>query len=304
MKAFGTLLVLALVGVLGTLVYVWQDRAPAQAVTRPLGDVPQPPYAAFVAATGLVEPADGEIAIGTPVSGVVTDLPVRIGDRVHAGDVLFRVDSRALQVTLQTRAAQVQLAQAALRKPQHRLEHARQLSRRDPQAISRQAMQDLEDDLAAAAAELALAKARQQELARDIARYTVRAPSNGKVLQLTMRPGMFVEASGTGQNPPLLIIGDMSAPWLRVEINEQDIARLGEDAVAYLPSEPSKAYPLDYLYTEPQLQPKTVLTGRATERSDSRVLRRVYRFAGDSQALFAGQEMAVFIAAAGDRTAP
>lgn len=95
-----------------------------------------PPFASFVAGTGLVEASSGNIAIGSPVSGIATEIAVRVGDHVAGGDVLFRVDDRDLQAELVTARARVAAAQAALEAPQHRLDYAQALARSAPSTLS------------------------------------------------------------------------------------------------------------------------------------------------------------------------
>src|SRR5688572_24207076 len=67
-----------------------------------------PARAAFgpaVAGVGVVEAQTENIAVGTPLSGVVEAVPARVGRRVRAGDVLFRLDDRALRAELRARQA-------------------------------------------------------------------------------------------------------------------------------------------------------------------------------------------------------
>ncbi len=88
--------------------------------TRPLPAAPpvappsQAPFADSIAASGLVEARSENIAIGTLVPGVVTEVHVAIGDAVEAGDPLFHVDDRDLEAALAVREAEVRAAEAAL----------------------------------------------------------------------------------------------------------------------------------------------------------------------------------------------
>ncbi|HVX16132.1 MAG TPA: HlyD family efflux transporter periplasmic adaptor subunit [Pirellulales bacterium] len=69
------------------------------------------PFAHSLAATGILEAATQNIAIGSALSGLVLEVYVpveRVGTRVSRGDPLFRVDDRHLQAQLglaQSRAA-------------------------------------------------------------------------------------------------------------------------------------------------------------------------------------------------------
>ncbi len=68
------------------------------------------PYANVVAASGMVEPVSESISVGSPLPGVVAEVPVREGERVAAGDLLFRLDDRELQALLAVRQADLEAA--------------------------------------------------------------------------------------------------------------------------------------------------------------------------------------------------
>ncbi len=251
-------------------------------------------YAAFVAGAGLVEASTGNIAIGSPVSGITTDIEVQVGDRVSADDVLFRIDDRDLQAELLTATARVKAAEAALLQPRHRLTYAEQLVRRDPGAVSDQALSDLRDEATAAEANLSLAKAQVAQLRMDIQRRTVRAPVAGRVLQLRLRLGEYVDGGGVA---PVLLFGDDRKLYVRVDIDESDAWRVRPDApaVAFVRGDPKQEIPLQFEYIEPAIIPKTSLTGRSTERTDTRVLQVLYSLALGELPVYVGQQLDVFI---------
>jgi len=55
------------------------------------------PFATYVAGTGMIEASTENIAIGTPIAGVVMAIYVKWGDRVNTGDPLLKIDDRDLQ---------------------------------------------------------------------------------------------------------------------------------------------------------------------------------------------------------------
>ena len=69
---------------------------------------PSPPPSAVapqtVAGIGLVEPESENIALSCSVSGMVTGVYVKAGDRVQAGQRLFSLDDRDLQADLRVSA--------------------------------------------------------------------------------------------------------------------------------------------------------------------------------------------------------
>lgn len=135
------LLLLAILGVLVAIVAIIFDNWPA--VTQPpVIQPPNAPYTSYVSGAGLVEASSRNLAIGTPVPGIVKNIDVKVGDYVKAGDILFEIDDRDLQAQLLTATAKVKEAAASLQKPMHRLNNAENLRRRDPGAISAQDLTD------------------------------------------------------------------------------------------------------------------------------------------------------------------
>lgn len=289
--------VLPLLAVLGLAIAILVIVANNRPVTRGSLAVepPESPYTVAIAGVGIVEADTGNISIGTPVSGLVTDIYVEVGDRVHAGDALFKIDDRDLTAELLTAKAQSELARVSLQKPGHRLDYLRQLQQADSSAVSVRELTDLEDDLSQAQASYSLAKAQVKKIETDIAIRTIRAPAKGEVLQMHTRLGEYVEA---GKNvEPILIFGFDDGLHVRVDIDETDIGRFepGATAVAYERGNPAWKMPLQFEYTERYVIPKTSLTGGSTERTDMRVLQVIYSFKENSQTVYVGQQLDVFI---------
>lgn len=77
------------------------------------------PFPNTVAGAGMVEPETENIAIGSPLPGVVVEVMAKVGQKVKAGDPLFRLDDRQLRAELQARKAAKSSAQAELTRLQH-----------------------------------------------------------------------------------------------------------------------------------------------------------------------------------------
>jgi HlyD family secretion protein len=155
------------------------------------------------------------------------------------------------------------------------------------------------DKLIAKAA-IAQARAQMATTETDIERCLVRAPVDGQILQVSVRPGEFVSAP---PNKELIVIGDLRKLRVRVDIDEQDIARFrpGMPAQAYSRGNNTKAIPLKFVRVEPYVVPKRSLTGDNTERVDTRVLQVIYEVEPHDEALYVGQQMDVFLDAGGAR---
>jgi HlyD family secretion protein len=95
------------------VVHVVRARTP-----RDILPPPEPParstFTNAVAAVGLVEASSENIAISTPVSGLVVTVLAHAGDRVAAGQPLFALDDRDLQAELGVRRATLAVARQRL----------------------------------------------------------------------------------------------------------------------------------------------------------------------------------------------
>jgi multidrug resistance efflux pump len=72
------------------------------------------PFPDTVAGAGMVEAQTENIAVGSPVPGIVVEVPVKVGQKVRVGDPLFRLDDRQLKAELEVRKAAVADAKAEL----------------------------------------------------------------------------------------------------------------------------------------------------------------------------------------------
>jgi HlyD family secretion protein len=95
------------------VVHVVRARTP-----RDILPPPEPParstFTNAVAAVGLVEASSENIAISTPVSGLVVTVLAHAGDRVTVGQPLFALDDRDLQAELGVRRATLAVARQRL----------------------------------------------------------------------------------------------------------------------------------------------------------------------------------------------
>jgi multidrug resistance efflux pump len=111
-RKFGLPLLSVALLILATL-HVFRAGATPPQVPPPV-EPGRTPYSRTVAGTGLVEAQTENIAIGTPLSGVVTEVFVQPGRKVKAGAPLFRLDDRALRAELLVRRASLTAAEKQL----------------------------------------------------------------------------------------------------------------------------------------------------------------------------------------------
>lgn len=107
--------ILAIIGMLVAAYTVVQGAKPPPAMA-PVVDPPTPPYASFVAASGLIEASSQNIAVGSPVGAVVTAVDAQVGAEIKAGDPLFHLEAAQQRADLAVKEAALAIAQRQLDK--------------------------------------------------------------------------------------------------------------------------------------------------------------------------------------------
>ena len=155
-------------------------------------------------------------------------------------------------------------------------------------------------DMAIAAANVEQARAQVDQVKTTLAILQVRAPADGTILQVNVRPGEYVSTMG-GQS--LVMMGNLSPMHVRVNVDEEDIPRLrlGAPARARIRGDAQQeTIPLRYVRLEPFVVPKVSLTGINVERVDTRVVQLIYAINPDhklvqEKKVVVGQIVDVFI---------
>jgi RND family efflux transporter MFP subunit len=308
--------ILPIIAVIGVAIAAWlifiglPDRSIAQPAEQPPKAVGKLAEGPRVAGAGVVEPSSEVIDIGSALSGLVTEVRVRPGDRVGKGDVLFMVDARAARAQLDEANAAISEARAAIaeastaqKTARQQLALYRQLS--DPAAVSRSEVIRAEGEEAAASSRLSVARARlasaqaSAAAARtEIERLVIRAPIAGEILAVNIHPGEFVATQGGGSSQPFIQMGETNPLYVRVDIDENEVGRvaLGQPAVISPRGAAELHVNATFVRAEPQVVPKRSLTNSAAERVDVRVLQLIYALP-KSDAFRVGQQIDAFIPA-------
>ncbi|MEY3492318.1 MAG: hypothetical protein RL309_1446 [Verrucomicrobiota bacterium] len=247
----------------------------------------------LIAAAGLIEAAAENTLLGSPTSGTVSKVHVKVWDKVKAGDPLLTLDERDLRAQHAVQKAAVSAARAE--------DAARRWTGiKDSGAVSASELLSYQMAAKEAKAKLALAKAQLDQTAVLLDRLILRSPIDATVLQVGVRVGEFVAA---GAKAPV-VLGDITRLQIRCDVDEQLATRMREGlpAKGYLKGESSlaggkdRSIALKFVRIEPFVIPKTSLTGASIERVDTRVLQVIYQFDRPAgRALFVGQQMDVYI---------
>ena len=156
------------------------------------------------------------------------------------------------------------------------------------------------EDLAIAAAEVAVARADVLRIETQLEREAVKATISGTVLYIDIDPGELVVPGSVQQ---VVALGALNQLHVRVQIDEMDAWRFRSDAKAVAsPRGGARGqFPLKLLRVVPLIVPKKLLSGDSTERVDVRVMEVEYELENPhTMALLPGQMVDVFIEAAVD----
>lgn len=118
---------------------------------KPVAEPARSPFANVIAGAGIVEARSQNIAVGTPVAGVVASVEVAVGDQVAAGAPLFRIDDRE-------RAAQHQVKLALLAQAQSEVARLEALPRAEDVPVAEARLTAADALLADATKQLDLAE--------------------------------------------------------------------------------------------------------------------------------------------------
>jgi HlyD family secretion protein len=165
------------------------------------------------------------------------------------------------------------------------------------QALSEDAMLKAgawQPDKSVSLAAVEAARANVSNIETEIERCLVRAPVDGQILKIDVRPGEYVNAAAA---KALILLGDLDRLRVRVDVDEQDISRFAATgrATATPRGAADKQLELKFVRIEPYVIPKKAFTGDNTERIDTRVLQVLYEVDTAQTGVYVGQQVDVSI---------
>jgi HlyD family secretion protein len=214
------------------------DRVPVQ-----VGKVTRRDLTSIVSASGEVKPKR-YVNVSANVSGRITHLYVKEGDKVRQGQVLARIDSTRFAADTRQSEAAVKAARADLVRAQADLEAARLAYERTRQMHEDRLVADQSFDQARADYDMRKANAdslRQriaqveaalESSADNLEKTTVPSPMDGVVTSLLKEEGEVVIGAQSFQPSVMMTVADLSVMEAEVLVDETDIRNvaLGQEA--------------------------------------------------------------------------
>jgi len=221
--------------------------------------------------------AEGMAHVGSPLSGRVFEIKVKIGDKVNRGDALLIVQSPDLgeaqsdyllkRMAVETAVPAVDLAKAAFERAKALYAESQGIALTEVQKREAEYKAALGAQLAAQAQanaaenRLHLLGMDQEavqalEKSKEIApHYTVRAPINGQVIEREATLGELVNPD----REALLILADMSTLWVLADVPESRLSHVatGAKTQVSVPALPGKSLEGTVTFIAPTLDPNT-----------------------------------------------
>lgn len=296
---------IALGGALIALVVVFwsQRKVPTPPILFP---PPTSPYVSSIAGAGIIEASSLNISIGTPFTQIVTKVFVKEGDKVKLGDPLFRIDIRSLEAQARAAFASVQLALVTVEDKKTQVSFYERLH--DKTSASEQAYSQTVYALKEAQENYNVAVANYAAVLTDIEKSTITSPLDAFILQVNTAVGEIAITQTIPQAPtvsfsttqaPLILLGSILPPHIRIDVDENDAWRYscGARATAFVRGNSNIHFPLKFVRVEPYIIPKVSFTGATSERIDTRVLQLIYAFEWCDYPIYVGQILDIFIEA-------
>ncbi len=230
----GLVLVLGVVGI--TVQGLRNREKPATDVQ--IGTAKRATITRTIAGAGKLQPAT-TVKISSNLSGDLTELLVREGDKVTTGQVLGRIDRQRFEAAARQASAGASAAKAEIQLAQVEVDRvARELARVrglvDKGMASQAELEKLGSDHDGA--EVRQAQARQRH-AQSMAAYdeaqtalsktTLISPIDGTVIQLSREVGERVRGSDFSEDV-IMVIAALNAMEVKIEVGEQEVVHLAQ----------------------------------------------------------------------------
>ena len=231
---------LVLVAALGASLHVHLSMRGAEADPAPLGQdsgfpLTRGPFEVIIASHGVIQPSE-VVDVGAQVSGQLSTLLVKLGDRVESGQPLAEIDDRRIRARLVQGEAAIDTlrAQISAKQAQHahaRIQQARTETLSDRNIASRAQAELVQTTTSVLAAEvrsleaqLAGQEAAVEGIRLDLSHTRITAPVDGVVTAIVAQRGRTLNAN---QQTPVILRISRDRPLILVaRVPEADAERV------------------------------------------------------------------------------
>jgi HlyD family secretion protein len=219
------IIAIALVAVIATVaVFVHRAAFARETTTYRFTTVERGNIEATVSATGSLR-AVTTVAVGTQVSGQISELFIDFNDTVKKGQLLARIDPKLQQQAVTDAAASVERARAQYLQAQREYNRSRELM--SAGLVARSEFETTDSSLDVARANVTSAQVALDRAKQNLEYTNIYAPIDGVVVERNIDLGQTVAASLSA--PQLfLIANDLEDMQILANVGESDIASIKE----------------------------------------------------------------------------
>jgi HlyD family secretion protein len=194
-----------------------------------------------VNASGKIQP-ETAVKINAEVSGEITVLPVKEGDRVKKGTLLVRIKPDQYQAQVDRADAGLALAQANLEKAESEYKRSEELFQK--KLLSEQEFVTFKTNYTVNKSQYSSAVASLRDAKESLSKTSIYAPMDGTVSQLLSELGERVSGSSFTQGTQIMTVSDLSMMEARVDVGENDIVliAIGDTARIQVDAYPDKKF--------------------------------------------------------------
>jgi HlyD family secretion protein len=232
--------------------------------------------AGSLSASGYVV-ARRQATVAAETTGRLLEVRIEEGQAVRAGEVLAVLEPTLAEAQLQSAQARTAAAEADLAEAQRVLARAQQLHKTGFATEATLTAARSRHDQALAQRNAARSEARRS--GAELARYEIRAPFDGVVVNMSAQPGEIISpisAGGGFTRTGVCTIVDMSSLEIEVDVSEAYIARVrqGQKVAAVLDAYPDTTFDAFVIATIPSADRSkaTVRVRIGFEKLDPRIL--------------------------------
>ncbi|MBS0332253.1 MAG: efflux RND transporter periplasmic adaptor subunit [Proteobacteria bacterium] len=281
-RIFWIVAVVVLAGAGGFVFMNGQAKAKkAEAAKEAAAKTTVSPYVAI--ANGKADVEGGVIQVAARTSGVVREVDVQEGDEVRKGQVLARLEDDQPRLQAQEAAAELRQAKAQVALLQVQISTAKREYSRiqgliDKNFVSRQAVDQAQDAIRGAEANLeaqnavigtAQAKLSQAQYNQELT--VIRAPADGRIVRRYANPGAGASTLNVSN---MFDLEPRAARIVRAEITETALpnVRIGQDVQLSAEADPSKVVSGKVLRRAAVFGARKLQSDDPTEKTDERVV--------------------------------
>ncbi|EJV5951428.1 HlyD family secretion protein [Vibrio alginolyticus] len=169
------------------------------------------------------------VSITPRVTGQIIQVYVEDNSQVKQGDLLFEIDPSIYKAAYHKALATQKQAVALLAKAKNEEQRALKLEKHTPGAIPVLTLNNLNNAVETAVANVELAKANVEEAKLNLDYTKVYAPTNGYITNLNLRVGSQVVA-----NSPVVALIDEDSFWIEGYFKETDLVGVNPEDTAYV----------------------------------------------------------------------